>query len=148
MFFKKIFPFFVFCFLLICFFACVVIAQTAAAPAPVPSIDLKSLPLWLQYVLGGFGVGGLSFWVVMKAKMSKFIILFEDCKLFITSTLNMVSQVKTIIETTTPDIKKVWYEWLYAAGNLLIETGNKSLIQKGQLLLSHVPAGAIINKSV
>lgn len=127
---------------------CSVVAQTvpasAATPAPVPNFDIKSLPVWLQYVLSGFGIGGLTFWTAMKFKVTKFVMLFEDCKLFITATLNMVTQVKTIIETATPDIKKVWYQWLFSAGNLLIETGNKSLIQKGQLLLSHVPDGAVV----
>lgn len=148
MFNKKNFPFIVLCFVLIAL-ACVAFAQTTVpAPAPaVPTFDIKSAPEWLQWLLAGFGVGGVTFWTTMRLKISKYILLFENCKMFITSTLNMVSQVKSIITNATPEIKKIWYEWLYAGGNLLIETGNKSLMQKGQLILSHVPDGAIINKA-
>lgn len=150
MFCKNLFSLFVFFFALLCLFSLSVVAQApapASAPAVIPDIDVKNLPAWLQWLLSGVGVGGLAFWGTMKLKLTKYLHLFEDCKLFIGATINMVTRVKSIIDTAAPEIKKAWYEWLYSAGHLLIETGNKSLIQKGNMLLSHVPAGAVVEKS-
>lgn len=151
--FKKIFPLFIFAFLLVCFFASLVVAQEAASAAPavssetVPAFDIKTLPSWLQWLLSGLGIGGLGFWAVMKTKVVKYLRLFEDLKLFVTATIDMVSKVKEIITEATPEIKNAWYKWLHSAGVLLIETGNKSLEQKGRILIEHIPPNAVINKT-
>jgi len=147
--FSKKFPLFVVSvlWLLLFVFAVAAFAQATPSAEAVPTFDIKTLPAWLQWLLGGFGIGGVTFWTLMKYKLVKFIHLFEDCKLFITATMNMVTQVKKIVETAAPSVKQVWYEWLYAAGHLLIETGNKSLAQKGKILISHVPEGVVISRA-
>ena len=58
--------------------------------------------------------------------------LFEDCKGVITETIDIANYVKA--EIKSPEAIKEWNEFIDAASKLMTDTGNKSLMQKGEIL--------------
>jgi hypothetical protein len=100
------------------------------------SLGIK-LPAWVQAALGltSTGIFGAILTSIAKdAKALKYLKLFEDSKLVISSILEVADYVK--VELKDPNAIKAWNDFVTADGQLLIDTGNPSCIQKGQFLLS------------
>jgi hypothetical protein len=119
------------CLILVTVCVALLFADTATAVATASPIQI---PAWLQAVLGGGALGGTAIWATMKAKLGKFIKLFEAAKLFISETVDICNLVKD--EIKKPESVKEWNEFIDAAVGFLKETGNKSLIQKADLIAS------------
>ena len=117
------------CLILVTVCVALLFADTATAVATASPIQI---PAWLQAVLGGGALGGGAIWATMKTKLGKFIMLFEDCKGVITETIDIANYVKA--EIKSPEAIKEWNEFIDAASKLMTDTGNKSLMQKGEIL--------------
>lgn len=94
------------------------------------------IPAWLQQILGIGGTAGggaLAVWAVVKAKLGKYYTLFENCKVVISETIDLVHYVRD--EVKNEAAKKEWNEFIDSVAKTLIDTGNASLVQKGNSLL-------------
>lgn len=112
-----------------------VFADSTATDAQHWVFGIK-LPEWLQALLGiggTSGSGAIAVWALIRKRIAKAILLYEDCKLVISEFIDVSNYVKAEIKTEAA--KKEWNESIDAMATLLIDTGNKSLRQKGQALL-------------
>lgn len=95
------------------------------------------LPAWAQSMLshGGTAIAGaVGVYVFARNKIAFFIHEYENLKLVISAFIELAGVVKT--EIKTPEATKAWNGVMDACAETLIDTGNKSLIQKGQFLLT------------
>ena len=99
--------------------------------ADTSTTSTVQMPVWLQAILGAAGVGGSAALVTMRAKIGKTLMLIQDLKNAITETIGLFSAIKN--EIKDPVLLKEFNEACEAIGQMLIDTGNPSCIQKGQM---------------
>jgi len=112
-----------------------VCADSTTTSNAADAIGIK-LPAWLQGLLGiggTAGSGAIAAWALIKKRIAKAILLYEDCKLVISEFIDVANYVRA--EIKTDEAKKEWNESIDAMAKLLMDTGNASLVQKGQALL-------------
>jgi len=95
------------------------------------------VPAWVQAALGllSTGIFGAVLTAIAKdAKALKYLKLFEDGKLVVSDIIEVADYIR--LELKDPAAIKAWNDFVTSSGQLLIDTGNASCIQKGQFLQS------------
>ena len=113
-----------------------VIIAGAAACAWADSITATaqvSTSVIIQGILGGLVAGGGGAVAILRGRVAKMMLLLADLKICIEELTEMANFVRQ--EIKSPEAVKEWNDAIGAVAKLLIDTGNASLVQKGETLL-------------
>ena len=83
---------------------------------------------------GTAAAGAIGAYIFARKKIAYFIEIFNDLKLVLSAFIELASVVKT--EIKEPGAVKAWNGVMDACAETLKDTGNSSLMQKGDFLLS------------